>query len=169
MVILIEGVNVRIKTLIMLLAVIILHVSFFDYVTNSSEFHTIKSVVKSFKANRLVKVSVNEIDIQQTSSSDKLIITLLISVKNKGDSTVTPAKISLKTKESLEGNKVLHYTAWQPLIVRDLAPGEQQEGAVSFVIPKSDSYIFTYGQGTLSSQFRISSIEELFIPHIINA
>jgi hypothetical protein len=169
MVILIEGDNVRFKTLIMLVAVIILHVSFFNYVTKSSEFHSIQNTVKGFKASRFVQVSVNEIDIQKTTTPDKLIVTLLISVKNKGDSTVTPAKFSLKTRESLEGNKVLHYTSWQPLTVEDLAPGEQQEGAVSFVIPKSDSFIFTYGEGIMSSQFRISSIKELFIPYIINA
>lgn len=159
----------RIKTLIMLVAIIILHGSFFNYVTESAEFHSIQNALKGFKANRLVQVSVNEIDIQQTTTPDKLIVTLLIRVKNKGDSTVRPAEFSLKTKESLEGYKVLRYTEWQPLTVRNLTPGEQQEGAVSFEIPKSDSYIFTYGQGIMSSQFRISSVKELFIPYIINA
>lgn len=156
-------------TFIMLVAVIILHVLFLNNVTESSEFHFLQNAVKGYKALTFIQVSVNEIDIQQTTTPDKLIVTLLICVKNKGDSNVTPAKLSLKTKESIEGNPVLHYTTWKPLIVKDLAPGEQQEGAISFVIPKSDSYIFIYGEGIMSSQFKISSVKELFIPHIINA
>lgn len=160
----------NIKPLIVLLTVISLNISLFEYATNSSTFSYYVNAVKSAITNKAVEVSVNDIAIQQSiSNSNKQIVTLLVNEKNMGDSVVSAADYTLTTQDGLTGvREIINTVSWQPLEVGNLSPSQQRGGAISFEIPKSDHYIFTITRGYQTTHYVIPSEEALFIPFVIN-
>jgi hypothetical protein len=161
------------KNLIFILTVLALHFAFFKYVSNhynDSKLNYYVNVVKSALVNKPIEVSVQEMKIQQSFvHPDRLMVTLLISEKNTGESVVTSANYSLVTQNGLTGDREVFYDKnWKPLDTGILTPGQQKEGAVFFEIPKSDHYTFTYSRGYQTAQYEIPSEEGLFIPFVIN-